>query len=308
MKVGLIGNGVHSKRIQKILKKKGIQYFLYKPNRPNYFNFYEFENLKKCNVIFILTPNKTHYNYTEKLKNNRYIFCEKPPVNSLKELNNLKKINNKRIYYNYNFRFSAISEILEKKNKYKLGKLIYANIVIAQGLALKSSYKKNWRSDLKKCPKGIYETVSIHYLDLINFHFDIKTIKKPKLINYSGVGNSFDTSLVELILRNNSYINIFSTYNSPLSERLFFLFENGIVEQHDSKISIRGPAMNLDRKGFFKVPKSLRTFKIDAKVDYEYSLEKSVTFFLNHVKKNKLFNKKLFKKSYESNFFILKKD
>ena len=82
MKVGLIGNGVQSKRIQKILKKKDILYFLYKPDRPNYFNSNEFREIKKCNVIFILSPNKTHYDYIKKLKKNRYIFCEKPPVNS----------------------------------------------------------------------------------------------------------------------------------------------------------------------------------------------------------------------------------
>ena len=229
---------------------------MYKPNRPNYFNLYEFEKVKKCNVIFILTPNRTHCDYIKKLKKGRYIFCEKPPASSLKELNNLKKINNKKIYYNYNYRFSIISEILEKKNKYKLGKLIYANIIVAHGLALKSNYKKNWRSDFKKCPKGVYELVSVHFLDLINFHFDIKVIKKPKLINHSGVGNSFDTSSVELMLKNRAFINISSTYSSPLSVRLFFLFDNGIVEQQDNKISVSGPAMNLDSKGFFKIPKT----------------------------------------------------
>jgi len=308
MRIGLIGDGVQSKRIQKILKKKNINFFLYKPNRPNYFNLYEFEKVKKCNVIFILTPNRTHCDYIKKLKKGRYIFCEKPPASSLKELNNLKKINNKKIYYNYNYRFSIISEILEKKNKYKLGKLIYANIIVAHGLALKSNYKKNWRSDFKKCPKGVYELVSVHFLDLINFHFDIKVIKKPKLINHSGVGNSFDTSSVELMLKNRAFINISSTYSSPLSVRLFFLFDNGIVEQQDNKISVSGPAMNLDSKGFFKIPKTKKIVKIDEKTDHENSLKKSVNFFLNHVKKNKAFNRKLAKKSFESNFLILKKN
>ena len=150
--------------------------------------------------------------------------------------------------------------------------------------------------------------VSVHYLDLINFYFDIKVIKKPKLINHSGVGDSFDTSSVELILKNNASINIFSTYNSPLSVRLFFLFDNGIVEQQDNKISVSGPAMNLDSKGFFKIPKTIKIVKIDEKTDYENSLKKSVNFFLNHVKKNKTFDRKLVKKSFESNFLILKKN
>ena len=86
------------------------------------------------------------------------------------------------------------------------------------------------------------------------------------------------------------------------------LFDNGIIEQHDNKITVSGPAMNLDKKGFFKIPKLLKIFKINEKTDYEYSLEKSVTFFLKHVKKNKIFNKKLLNKSLESNFLILKKN
>ena len=43
MKAGLIGNGNHSKRIQKILKRKNINFFLYKPSRPNYYNIEDFE-------------------------------------------------------------------------------------------------------------------------------------------------------------------------------------------------------------------------------------------------------------------------
>ena len=67
MKAGLIGNGYHSKRIQKILKKKNINFFLYKPSRPNYYNIEDFKIIKKCDVIFIITPNKTHLDYIKKL-------------------------------------------------------------------------------------------------------------------------------------------------------------------------------------------------------------------------------------------------
>ena len=147
MKVGLIGNGGHSKRIQKILKKKKINFFLYKPARPVYYDKKNYAKLKECNVIFIITPNGTHYNYIKKLHSHRYIFCEKPPVNSHNELKKLKKINSKKIYFNYNARFSKISEILKKRNQYKLGNLMHANLVLSHGLAQKKEYKKNWRSN-----------------------------------------------------------------------------------------------------------------------------------------------------------------
>ena len=67
MKIGIIGDGGHSKRIQKILIKKKLSFFIYKPEKPNYFGEKKFDQLKKCNVIFIISPNNTHYFYLKKL-------------------------------------------------------------------------------------------------------------------------------------------------------------------------------------------------------------------------------------------------
>ena len=53
MKIGIIGDGGHSKRIKKILKIKKLNFLIYKPARPNYFDKKKFDQLKKCNVIFI---------------------------------------------------------------------------------------------------------------------------------------------------------------------------------------------------------------------------------------------------------------
>ncbi len=88
----------------------------------------------------------------------------------------------------------------------------------------KKEYGYSWRSDIKKSPKGVYEIVSIHWIDLINFHFGIKKINKPSLLNFSRIDNSFDASSVQIELKNRSIVNIFSTYNSAYSKRLFFLF------------------------------------------------------------------------------------
>ena len=44
--------------------------------------------------------------------------------------------------------------------------------------SLKKLYKNNWRSDIAKNPKGTFETVSIHWIDLINYHFKIEKINK----------------------------------------------------------------------------------------------------------------------------------
>ena len=55
MRIGIIGDGGHSKRIQKILIKKKLSFFIYKPEKPNYFEEKKFDQLKKCDVIFIIS-------------------------------------------------------------------------------------------------------------------------------------------------------------------------------------------------------------------------------------------------------------
>ena len=304
-KVGIIGNGNHSKKIQKILKEKKIDFFIYKPNKPNYFDSKEFNELKKYKVIFIISPHNTHYSYIKKLHKGRYIFCEKPPVNNKKDLIALKKLKLKKIYFNYNFRFMEISEVLIKRDKYKLKDLIYANLSVSHGLAQLGRYKKNWRASLIKCPKGIFETLSIHYIDLINYLFEVLKVEKPKLINSSKVGNTFDTSLVEIKLKNKALVNIFSTYNSSYAKNLFFLFKNGIVEMRNNIITISGPSLNLDKNGLFLPPKIKKIIKFDENKDYANSLYKSVSFFMDSVRNKKNFNKKSFDTSIKSNSLIL---
>ena len=146
-KIAIIGNGNHSKRIQFILKKKRKNFFIYKPIKKKEDKI-NFEKVKKCKIIFICSPNNTHFDYIKKLFKGRYIFCEKPPVSKKSELNKLKKINNKKIYFNFNQRFSILADLLKKINKYKLGDLVYANRICSHGLAFKKEYKKSWRSNI----------------------------------------------------------------------------------------------------------------------------------------------------------------
>ena len=134
--------------------------------------------------------------------------------------------------------------------------------------------------------------------------YNIK-INKPKLINSSKIGNSFDTSLVEAKLSNNALISIFSTYNSAYSKNFIFLFENGIIQQKNDIISIHGPTLNLDKKGFFKAPKLKEKIRINQNKDLKNSLIDSIAFFLDHAKKNNIFEKKYWVNSIKSNSLVL---
>lgn len=305
IRIGIIGKGSQYLRISKILKKRKLKFFVYKPGKKNYFDKESFKILKKCNVIFILSPNNTHYKYIKLLSKNRYIFCEKPPVSNMTQLKNLKKISHKKIYYNYNFRFSKIGEILGNLDKYNLGSLLYGSIISGHGLSYKKDYVSSWRSNKKTCKKGVFEIVTIHWIDLLNYYFDLKKIQNLKLINFSKIGNSYDNSYCKLYLQNKSEVDIFTSYSSPLLKKIILVFNNGIIEQNYDSIEIRGPAINLDINNFFKKPNLIKKFKINDIVDYNLSLEKSVFYFLNHVKNNLEFKKKNNNISLKSNKLIL---
>ena len=306
IRIGIIGQGSQYNRISKILKTKGIKFITYKPPRDkNYYDKKKFEELIKCNTIFILSPNDTHLKYIRLLKDNRFIFCEKPPVNKFNDLKNLKKIKSKKIYFNYNFRFSKISEILGNAKKFNLKELLYANIISGHGLGFKKDYARSWRSDRKLCKKGVFEIVSAHWIDLINYHFDIKKIQNLNLRNYTKNSNGIDNSYCKISLKNESEINIFSTYTSPLINRMVFVFTNGFVEKNDNIIEIRGPTMNLDKNKYFKKPKLIKRINLNEDQDYTLSLNKSVSYFLKHAFQNKNFSEKQLKKSLASNNFII---
>ena len=81
------------------------------------------------------------------------MFCEKPPVTNIKELNQLKNLNTGKIYFNFNQRFSSTGEIFKKIKKFNLGDLVYATVINSHGLAFKKEYKFSWRSNLKNVKK-----------------------------------------------------------------------------------------------------------------------------------------------------------
>ena len=299
--IGIIGKGNQFYRYKKFFLKKKIKYYVYKPNNKKYFDKKEFDYLQKCKIIFILSPNKTHLNYIEKLNKNRYIFCEKPPVASKIQLNKLNKLNKNKIYFNYNFRFSKISEILSNTKKFNLGKFLYANIITGHGLAFKKDYINSWRSKKKLCPKGVFEVLSIHWIDLINYLFNIKKVEKPFFGNVSKSGSAYDNSHIKIILKENKCVNIYSSYSSPFIDQKIFLFTNGIVYQNDDVIEIRGPAMNLNIKNHFIKPKLIKKISLKNEKDYAESLEKSFKYFFNVIKKNQTFSKKETNISLKSN-------
>ncbi|MDA7637777.1 Gfo/Idh/MocA family oxidoreductase [Candidatus Pelagibacter sp.] len=305
-KIGVIGFGSQAKRIIKILEKSGKKIsYIYKNNIKKNYNkklTNKFGDLKKCNIIFICSPNNTHFHYIKKLYKSRYLFCEKPPVDKISDLKSLNKLNNSKIYYNFNYRFSKINKSISKTKNLNFGKLIYGNIIFGHGLATKKSYKNTWRSSENK--QGVYDIVGIHLIDLIINNFKIIDIKK-KLVNLLK-NNSPDNSFFTARLEDSAQIDCFTSYTSPYVQKFNFIYENGILEISNQSITFKGPRNTFDKKGFFISPKTLSKERLNNTKDYEKSLKQSVNYFIKISGNNRLFDLNKNRLSLISNMLLLK--
>jgi|GEM_PF-1058970 len=265
------------------------------------------EDLCLCDGIVISSPNHTHFPYLKKLvKEYRgYIFCEKPPVSTPRELQMLVKFPNndkKRIYFNFNLRFSFLKQVLETfPRKYDLGEPVRISIIVGHGLAFKKGYKSSWRADKKLHKAGVLETLGIHYFDLASFLFGVPVGLSYKMQTFSKYGDSIDTAHLSCSFLNKCYFSLTCSYCIPCMEDIQLNYTNGFIIINDKKIKVFGPREVFDKKGFFTPPPLIAKMDIDADELYFKSLEDSCAYFVDCVDKNKPVDVKYFAQSILSN-------
>ena len=305
-RIGIIGFGNHTSRIISILEKiSNVEiYKIFHPTKIVLENIgtNQLDDLYDCDCILILSPDDTHFEYLSKLSQNYngYIFCEKPIVTKLNELKKLENINEdkkKKIFFNFNFRFSKLSDIIKKEiNDKKIGEITHINIVSTHGLAFKKEYLDSWRSDKKKNHHNILDSLAIHYLDLILFQMG--TIKSsnyyPRLV--SKKGDSYDTCRLALETVNASVI-IYCSYANPKINEIVIIGTNGYITIRDNKKEIFYPRDSFNEKGFFIKPPMIENEDFNFEDEYINSLKKSLEYFINIVKNKKLINLENFEKS-----------
>ena len=143
----------------------------------------------------------------------------------------IKKNKFKKIYYNFNYRFSKLYEILKNRKKYNLGKLLHGAILNGHALGLKKIIRETGGQKKKISKKGIFEVVSIHFIDIINNIFEIKKIEYLKLNNHSVYGDSYDNANITLTTKDNAVLSIFNSWTSELVQKVIFIFKNGSIEK-----------------------------------------------------------------------------
>ena len=183
--------------------------------------------------------------------------------------------------------------------------MLHGTIINGHALGLKKNYRINWRSNKKISKKGILEVVSIHFLDIINNIFGIKKIEYLKLNNHSVHGNSYDNANIILTTKDNAVLSIFNSWTSELIKKNIFIFKNGSIEKDNNTIIVKGPALNLDKNNFTRLPKLKAKFHLNSNSLNNNTLLKSVEYFLKTSSEKKYFKKKEIINSLTSNYFVV---
>jgi len=314
LNLGIIGYRKHAGKLISFLEKNSeckINY-IYHPTKSLDDRFTNnFNDLYDCDGVIIASPNKTHYEYIEKLTKNfkGYIFCEKPPVISFTELEKLEKLPEEwkqRIFFDFMLRFSDLSELIKNKiNSDELGTITHIDICTTKGLAYKKEYPNSWRADGKTNLHNILDANTIHHLDLGNLYLGKidKLTYFPSLVSKNGT--SFDTSYVILKYENGVTLSIFNSYATPLINEISIIGTNGHLTIRNDRLEIQSPRDTFDKNGLFTKPPI--SFQSDFSIsnDIENSLKKSLDYFISHVKENKNFDLKHFNTSMQTNRLIL---
>jgi len=126
-------------------------------------------NNPDIDAIFICTPNYLNMPYTiQGLKENKHVFCEKPPAFNADEVKRIIEIENtygKKLMYGFNHRHHTSIQYM--KELIESGK--YGNILWMRGRYGKSvdqTFFDNWRANKQQAGSGILLDQGIHMLDL----------------------------------------------------------------------------------------------------------------------------------------------
>ena len=316
LEIGVLGLGAQGAKISKIIYKKFKKKILVYSSKKNleiqkFVQTDKIAHLKKCKVIFICTPNFTHFKYLDYYKKTaQYIFCEKPPINKISEYKKLKKFPKKykkKIYFNFNYLFSDKYRILKKKyQSKKTEKLIDISISVGNGISFKKKLLSNWRSNDKNIFSGIVGNIGIHYINLLE---DLIGNIKINFIEFKKIGKFElpDTVIISISNKKNITGRIFLTYASPFHQNIKAIFSNSIIEIDNDKIIEYYPRNTFDKKNRFIKPKQKIIYNKKSSSIWNNTLKKSVEYFLVCVKKKKSFQYKKFDSNLDEALMIIKK-
>lgn len=231
--------------------------------------------------------------------------CEKPPASNLDQLTKIAKYD-PRIYFNFNYRFTLISELTKSYiDSGEMGRLVNASFISCHGLAFKDGFENNWRFQGESIGSSILGNLGIHYIDLAGYLFGDIDNMMVSTRNISS--NSMpDSAAISLDIAD-CPSNIFISYAAPFRNQATIIFDNGILELVNGNLTIQTPRNVFNKEKMFMPakPSRIQTGFLDSKSYYDDSLCKSVRYFLNYAVNKKLFPAEDYKRAIKTNQIVL---
>jgi predicted dehydrogenase len=272
-------------------------------------------DLINTNAFFICSPNGTHVDYIKKILSNviinntpPYIYCEKPPGISKKDLHWLKNNNRKlseTLYFGFNYRFSNVHrQLKEIISSGKIGVPIYSNFCISHGLAFKEGMQKNWRFNDSSIFSRITGNLGIHYVDMCLDCFG--AIEKVSIKERNVAKNlQADTAIINLSFDSGMICNIFLSYATVFSQTIDVFFSDGLFKENNSVIKIFHPRDTFNLNDEFCQPKPYYNDKNLEKKYSESGLFESLSYFISKVESGDSFPKQKYNQSLRANEIFL---
>ncbi len=313
LNVGIIGERGHASKILDALTESGRAAIshVYLPHRmPDADGATQsLDDLLDCDAVFIVSPSDSHFDYMQYLgkRYDGYIFCEKPPVTSLEQLEKLD-VPKAKTFFNFNYRFSGLKHAVnDALASGQLGDVIHFYSVSSQGLAFKPEYETSWRADVNRHPNGVTETKAIHMIDLaINLFGDFKDVGYHSQCR-SGNGSAIDTSHTTIYFQSGAVATILASYAAPLCTVVRIIGTNGIIEYSNRQITLASPRDTFDESGkFADAPlQVVRDYNLEHLDFYNESLENAVNSFLDYVEDSEIIPTELFDASMKTSRLLL---
>jgi predicted dehydrogenase len=273
----------------------------------------EFSEILQADAVVIASPSDTHFHYLELLSKNEYqgyVFCEKPIVTRLSDLESVRNFcfARGRLFVNFNYRFSRFAKLVKKViDSGALGEPLHLHAVSTQGLAFSSKYEHSWRADRARHPLGVSETKGIHYLNLAVWLFGTPEGLSHQEAIISQRGTAVDTATLSLNFQGGKSATVFVSYAAPLRQMLALYGSNGYVIYEDDELRFCGPRDTFSSQGYFDVPPSVErhSFK-EAQVDFHLdSLQEAVAYFLGICERKEKFPMIEIQSAYETTQLLL---
>lgn len=296
LNIGFVGFGNHAAKLRKCLQVSlgSFDVVSYHPTKQGSQITNNFDDLCVCDVVFITSPNETHFKYIKHLldKTNAKIFCEKPPCSNNLELNELMHLNPQskgRIFFNFNYRYSNLCKFIQSSiTEGLIGNVMHVHGIISHGLAFKVGYQETWRGNYPKNESVVLDTSLIHLIDLCNYCFN-----GPLKNNFSlaaSFKHELDSFAICLESRDNVHISLYGSYAAPYNFSLMVLGTNGFIEANDTVLVVKHPRDTFNEEGFFIAPPIHSCEDYSFEIDYQNSLQSSVNYFISQAKSGESFS------------------